>query len=99
MDKELTQFVSDIKRAFAGAKVFLFGSRAKGTAKADSDYDFIIVSKSFEKTPFANRARDVWLSSKANIAADIFCYSPAELKLAAKNSVVLKDALRHAATL
>ncbi len=99
MDKELNRFVSDIKHSFAGAEVLLFGSRAKGTARPDSDYDLIVVSKSFKKTPFVDRARDVWLSSKAAIAADVFCYSPDEIKQAAKKSTVLKSALEHAAAL
>ena len=96
MDEQVTQFVADVKLAFKDAKILLFGSRAKGNARPDSDYDFIIISKRFAKIPFVNRAYSVWVKSDAIIAADLLCYAPNEVNRIAKQSVVLRDALKYA---
>ncbi len=96
MDKELKQFVTDIRKAFTDAEILLFGSRAKGTSRSDSDYDLIIVSKGFKSIPFVNRAYHVWIKSNANIAADLICYSPDEMHTLAKTSTITQDALKHA---
>ena len=99
MDKELKKFITDVRKTFSDAKIMLFGSRAKGTNRIDSDYDLIIISKLFEKIPIVERPYNVWMTSKANLAADILCYSPAEVKKVAKNSTVLRDAMTYAVTL
>ena len=36
------------------------------------------------------------MKSDAVLAADLLCYSPKEMKSAAKKSVMLKDALKYA---
>ena len=36
-------------------KVYLYGSRAKGTSRPDSDIDLILVSPTFSKMPFWKR--------------------------------------------
>ena len=96
MDEELKRFLGDVKSAFSGSRILLFGSRAKGSARPDSDYDLIIVSRRFKGIPFADRPYHVWMKSDAVLAADLLCYSPEEMKSVAKKSVVLKDALKHA---
>jgi hypothetical protein len=45
-DTILTLFAAEMKRRY-GARVYLFGSRARGEARSDSDYDLIAVSDSF----------------------------------------------------
>lgn len=96
MDKEVKTFIKDIKNAFLDAKILLFGSRAKGTARTDSDYDFIVISRHFEKVSFADRSYEIWSKSKANVSADVLCYAPGEIEKIKSKSVVLKDALKHA---
>lgn len=39
----LEEIVDRLVRALAPERVYLFGSRARGDAKADSDFDFLIV--------------------------------------------------------
>ena len=99
MDDELKKFTGDIRRSFRGAKIMLFGSRANGTARSDSDYDLIIISKYFEKIPILDRPYEIWMKSKANIAADLLCYAPAEVNKIAKSSFILREALKHAVTI
>ncbi len=98
MNTEFRRFVADVKKGFADAKILLFGSRAKGNARSDSDYDVIIVSKAFTGVPYVDRAYYVRVNNTASIAADILCYSPTEFKSIAAKSVVLKDALKYAVT-
>ncbi len=99
MDEKLKKFTAEIRSVFTDAKIMLFGSRAKGTARIDSDYDLIIVSKKFDKIPFVNRAYQVWRNSNTVIAADLLCYAPGEMKKIAQSSVILRDALKHAVAL
>ena len=45
-EKETLKSLSDrIKSSFPDSKLWLFGSRAKGTARPDSDYDLMVVYK------------------------------------------------------
>ena len=96
MDKRLSELLFDVKKLCKDATIYLFGSRAKGTARPDSDYDLIIISKKFGRTPFVNRAGLIWRNSDVGIAADLLCYTPSEFAKLSKNSVVLSDALKYA---
>ncbi len=99
MDEKLKKFTIEIRNAFSDATVLLFGSRAKGTARSDSDYDLIIVSKQFKGIPFANRPYAIWSKSQTVIAADLLCYAPNEVDEIARKSFILKDALKYAVSI
>ncbi len=99
MDEKLKALVTDIRRLYHGAKIFLFGSRARGNYGEQSDYDLIIVSPKFAKTDFLDRTGTIWRNSDVIIAADIFCYTPKEFLRISKTSVVIKDAMQHAVPL
>jgi predicted nucleotidyltransferase len=47
-DPLIRRLVSIIVEAVSPEKVILFGSRAKGVARPDSDYDFLIIKPSIE---------------------------------------------------
>lgn len=96
MDKRLEQLLADIRILYSDAKVYLFGSRATGRAREDSDYDLIIISSKFNNIPFVNRAGEIWRFSDAPVGADILCYTPEEFARISKTSIVLKDAMKHA---
>ncbi len=99
MDERLKQLLYDIRSLFSDAKIYLFGSRAKGTAHEYSDYDLIIISKDFKKTDFVDRGGIIWRHSDAPIGADLLCYTPEEFKRVSKTSIILKDAMKHAVML
>ena len=42
IDKKLEEIVGVLKSEFMPARLFLFGSRASGNARPDSDYDLIL---------------------------------------------------------
>ena len=42
-DEVLERIVANIDRAIRPKQIYLFGSRAKGTAREDSDYDILVI--------------------------------------------------------
>ncbi|MHB1416579.1 MAG: nucleotidyltransferase domain-containing protein [Chloroflexota bacterium] len=67
-----------------GGEVYLFGSRARGTASVDSDYDLVAVAESFADVPRIRRAPDrykLWREAGGwGISLDLHCYTPAEFR-------------------
>ena len=43
MDSQLTEIVRKIADHINPVKIFLFGSRARGDARPDSDYDLVVI--------------------------------------------------------
>ncbi len=59
----IREFRRRIERDFAIDRVVLFGSRAHGSFRPESDWDVIVVSPDFSKTRFFDRIRqmtDYW---------------------------------------
>jgi predicted nucleotidyltransferase len=79
VDKKLQQLVDALKKEFRPSRMFLFGSRANGTHRADSDYDFVLVVPGDRKSRVTNLARGhQLLREKFNVSADVFVYSQRE---------------------
>ena len=79
--KVVDQIKESLKEAYNPSRLFLFGSRAHGTAKKDSDYDFVMVvsgQKKISLDDLANARSLIW--NKHQISADIFIYSEAEFE-------------------
>jgi len=64
VDRTLRNVILAIRRWDPDARIFLFGSRARGNHLKDSDYDLIVVSSRFEGIPFTKRI--VMLTRKMN---------------------------------
>lgn len=47
-DQLLLKIIETLKKEFKPTRLFLYGSRANGTARTDSDYDFVIVLPQFD---------------------------------------------------
>ena len=66
------------------ARLYLFGSRARGTQQAESDYDLIAVASSFAGVSMFRRCLDRdshWLAAGGwRLALDLHCYSPEEFR-------------------
>jgi predicted nucleotidyltransferase len=71
--------VEVLKREFNATRLFLFGSRANGTATADSDYDFVLVVKDalVSRLDSMTKARSI-LHDELQISADVFVYPQTE---------------------
>lgn len=79
--KIVDQIKETLKDEFNPSRLFIFGSRANGTAKKESDFDFVMVVPGKGKTSVnkMSRARDlIW--DKHRVPADIFIYSEKEFK-------------------
>jgi predicted nucleotidyltransferase len=78
-DLKLKQIVKALKKEFKPSRMFLFGSRANGTHRKDSDYDFVLVVPGDRKSRVTNLARaSELLSDKFGVSADVFVYSQRE---------------------
>jgi predicted nucleotidyltransferase len=74
-DKKLKEIVALLKNEFKPSRLFLFGSRAYGLNRADSDYDLVLVVPSLKNRFAAEvKARSLVLN-KFDVSADIFIYS------------------------
>ena len=65
-------------------KILLFGSRANGAAKPESDYDILVIADT--ELPFIER-QGIALSALTgrDFAIDLLIYTPAEAEKAASN--------------
>ena len=73
-------FLGRVMRHFPGARFILFGSRARGTASRESDYDVLIVAETFSSVPFYERHVRIAELQREPISIDAICLTPAELK-------------------
>ena len=95
MDREVKQFVQKIKKHFRPEKIILFGSRARSDWLKSSDYDFVIVSRQFEKMDFLRRPVEVLLKTKAYFAADLLCYTPEEFEKKRNQIGIVSQAVKE----
>jgi predicted nucleotidyltransferase len=77
-DKTLELIVSALKKEFTPTRLFLFGSRALGKARKDSDYDFVVVVKRMRGSRVDNMMRASRALDHLDISADVFVYSEKE---------------------
>lgn len=66
-------------------RVILFGSRARGTERPDSDFDFIVVTRDFETVEMLDRGiglYQLWRRSGGDGPIDVICLTPEEFEYA-----------------
>jgi hypothetical protein len=83
-DPALARFAERLRDEIGVDHVLLFGSRARGQARGDSDYDLIIVSQPFADVEPPRRAfglRQLWYEVGGNSPMDLICLTPAEFAL------------------
>lgn len=95
LDPAIVRFAARLRDEIGAERVLLFGSYARGTASRDSDYDLIVVAKSFESTPLLRRGaglHDLFYEVGGNAPMDIICLTPEEFD-AARHGVTLVSAI------
>ncbi len=73
-DKMLSEILSRLKTEFNPTKAYLFGSRAAGTHRPNSDYDIVLVVKSTDSTRIQNMAKCQKLLWDLDANVDVFVY-------------------------
>lgn len=76
--KELERIKQGLLEKYHPLKIILFGSLVSGKVKENSDIDLVII-KDTDK-PFIERAIDVALLIRPNLAIDFLVYTPGEFK-------------------
>lgn len=81
---ELLGRFARLMRERYGATLYLFGSRARGTGRADSDFDIVAVSKEFQHYKMTARAAggwSLWLEAGGwGKGLDLHCLTPEEFR-------------------
>ncbi len=77
-DPNISDAVTKLRSYFKPLKIYLFGSQAKGTAKEDSDYDFLIVIENSEKTLPERMIEANHVLKGRKYPVDIFVYTKQE---------------------
>ena len=94
--RELSAAISPIAASFGVEKLYLFGSRARGDARPDSDYDFLI-SKGQVRTLFLHAALCQALEEALRAPVDLITDTSSDAALIAKarkDAVLLYDRQR-----
>lgn len=95
----MQRFAERLHTDLGAEHVFLFGSHATGRAAPDSDYDLIIVSRSFEPVPRVRRGmgiRDVFYEVGGNAPLDLICLTPEEFESAKYRVTLVREVLPEA---
>lgn len=75
-----------LMRAEYGARIYLFGSRARGTSRETSDFDILAVSDRFLRVPISQRAVEAyrlwWAAGGWGLGLDLQCLTEREIERA-----------------
>jgi len=77
---EFAEFVQWLKQEYAPQAIYLFGSRARGDAIKESDYDLLIVSSAFEGVMFTDRMTRIYAHSPRPGNLECLCLTPSEFE-------------------
>jgi hypothetical protein len=102
LDPALTLFAKRLHDQLGAQKILLFGSHARGSAGADSDYDVIIVAEHFSGIERPHRAvclRQLWYQSGGDAPMDLICLTQSEFAQAQEQITMVAAALSEAVDL
>jgi len=75
----IDQIKETLKKDYNPKRLFLFGSRANGTATKDSDYDFVMVVSDPKKSSTEEMSKvQQLLYDRYKVPVDVFIYSEKE---------------------
>lgn len=92
--KKLKEFKKNLREKYNVDKIILFGSRASGKYKKDSDVDLIVVGK-FKGKSNLERVPALHLEWNIDLPVDILCYTPREFDRLKDRITIVRDAVRE----
>lgn len=93
--KPIIPLLDSIKKRFKPEKIILFGSRAKGYALKESDYDLLVVSVAFAKVDMYQRMVDIYHLQTVPITVDVICLTPKEFDERKRSIGIIHDAIKE----
>lgn len=98
-DPLVQQFVEcalpTIREYLQPQQVLIFGSRARGEARHDSDLDVIVVAEAFEGVPFLQRLPMMLRLVRFVRHVDYLCYTPSEFEQVQHTSAIVYQAVQE----
>jgi uncharacterized protein len=91
--KVIEDFLLKLGEDFSVENIILFGSRARGNVRRDSDFDLIIVSDDFEGMDFFERASKMYDYWDSLHPVDFLCYTKKEFDRLKKRISIVREAL------
>ena len=89
-------YLKKVRKEFKPDRIILFGSRARGDFKKDSDYDILIVAKKFKGINGYDRSVAAYhLKRNIPVAIDIICLTPAEFEKKRKEIGIVQEAVKE----
>lgn len=93
--KDLQQFRRKIGRRYRISRMILFGSRARGRARHDSDVDLLLVGERFRRKGAIERAYPLYLEWELDYSVNFLCYTPEEFRKLSKRPSIVRVALEE----
>ena len=97
--EKVGEFTKKVRADYPDAQVIFFGSRAKGDALQESDFDLLVVSKAFGKQNFFRRSEKMYDYWNEKTPLEVFCYTPEEFEKKKSEIGIVKNAVETAATI
>jgi len=97
--KTLKLFKRKAARHHKLQRMLLFGSRATGMARPDSDIDLIVVSDEFTGKSAYDRPTRLYMDWDLDYPVDMLCYTPEEFRRLAKRHSIIREALKTGVTI
>lgn len=94
-EQVIADFVTRLRNSFPDVRVILFGSRARGDHLESSDYDLIIISKTFEDIPFIYRPAHIYPFWDLDQDVEPLCYTPKEFERKQKHLGIVRVAVQE----
>ncbi len=96
---QFRRFLARLRRDLEPERVILFGSRARGDNRADSDYDLLIVSARFRGLPWIERAPLVIRLWDLPLDVEPICLTPEEYRRRRRELSIIGEAVREGVVL